>query len=98
MLDLQFSWLHCNTQAHIFKEKKAAYIPTPKGGGFTPSAIKDVAGCLTLIRVSQKQRVWKKYFMKREFNVIIEQDDKGYYIATVPELRVVTPRLRHWIL
>jgi predicted RNase H-like HicB family nuclease len=25
--------------------------------------------------------------MKREFNVIIEQDDKGFYIATVPELR-----------
>jgi hypothetical protein len=22
------------------KEKKAAYIPTPKGGGFTPSSIK----------------------------------------------------------
>ncbi len=25
--------------------------------------------------------------MKKEFNVIIEQDDEGYYIATVPELR-----------
>lgn len=24
---------------------------------------------------------------KREFNVIIEQDDEGYYVATVPELR-----------
>jgi predicted RNase H-like HicB family nuclease len=27
------------------------------------------------------------YFMKREFNVIIEQDSKGYYIITVPEFR-----------
>ena len=25
--------------------------------------------------------------MKREFSVIIEQDDDGYYIATVPELK-----------
>jgi predicted RNase H-like HicB family nuclease len=25
--------------------------------------------------------------MKREFNVIIEQDSDGYYIASVPELR-----------
>ena len=25
--------------------------------------------------------------MKKEFNVIIEQDDEGYYIATVPELK-----------
>jgi predicted RNase H-like HicB family nuclease len=25
--------------------------------------------------------------MKREFNVIIEQDEEGYYVATVPELK-----------
>lgn len=25
--------------------------------------------------------------MKREFNVIIEQDSEGYFIASVPELR-----------
>ena len=25
--------------------------------------------------------------MKREFNVIIERDNEGYYIASVPELR-----------
>ncbi len=25
--------------------------------------------------------------MKREFNVIIERDSEGYYVATVPELR-----------
>ena len=25
--------------------------------------------------------------MKREFSVIIERDDEGYYVATVPELR-----------
>ena len=25
--------------------------------------------------------------MKREFNVIIERDEAGYYVATVPELR-----------
>jgi predicted RNase H-like HicB family nuclease len=25
--------------------------------------------------------------MKREFNVIIEMDSEGYYVATVPELR-----------
>jgi predicted RNase H-like HicB family nuclease len=25
--------------------------------------------------------------MKREFNVIIEKDADGYYVATVPELR-----------
>ncbi|MGA9750236.1 MAG: type II toxin-antitoxin system HicB family antitoxin [Acidobacteriota bacterium] len=25
--------------------------------------------------------------MKREFNVIIEQDADGYFVATVPELR-----------
>jgi predicted RNase H-like HicB family nuclease len=25
--------------------------------------------------------------MKRDFNVIIEKDEKGYYIASVPELR-----------
>ncbi len=25
--------------------------------------------------------------MKREFNVIIERDDEGYYVATVPEIR-----------
>jgi predicted RNase H-like HicB family nuclease len=25
--------------------------------------------------------------MKREFNVIIERDSEGYYLATVPELR-----------
>jgi predicted RNase H-like HicB family nuclease len=25
--------------------------------------------------------------MKREFNVIIEKDSAGYYVATVPELR-----------
>ena len=25
--------------------------------------------------------------MKREFNVIIERDAEGYYVATVPELR-----------
>ena len=25
--------------------------------------------------------------MKREFNAIIEQDAKGYFVATVPELR-----------
>jgi len=25
--------------------------------------------------------------VKREFNVIIERDDDGYYVATVPELR-----------
>lgn len=25
--------------------------------------------------------------MKKEFNVIIEQDEEGYFIATVPELR-----------
>jgi predicted RNase H-like HicB family nuclease len=25
--------------------------------------------------------------MKREFNVIIEQDSEGYFVATVPELR-----------
>ncbi len=25
--------------------------------------------------------------MKREFNVIIERDLEGYYVATVPELR-----------
>jgi len=25
--------------------------------------------------------------MKREFNVIIEKDSTGYYVATVPELR-----------
>jgi len=25
--------------------------------------------------------------MKREFNVIIERDTAGYYVATVPELR-----------
>jgi predicted RNase H-like HicB family nuclease len=25
--------------------------------------------------------------MKREFNVIIERDEEGYYVATVPALR-----------
>ena len=25
--------------------------------------------------------------MKREFNVVIEMDAEGYYVATVPELR-----------
>ncbi len=25
--------------------------------------------------------------MKREFNVIIERDSEGFYVATVPELR-----------
>ena len=25
--------------------------------------------------------------MKREFNVLIERDEDGYYVATVPELR-----------
>ena len=25
--------------------------------------------------------------MKREFDVIIEQDSKGYFVASVPELR-----------
>ena len=25
--------------------------------------------------------------MKREFNVIIQKDPEGYYVATVPELR-----------
>ncbi|MBI3595567.1 MAG: type II toxin-antitoxin system HicB family antitoxin [Nitrospirae bacterium] len=25
--------------------------------------------------------------MKREFNVIIEKDEEGYYVASVPELR-----------
>ena len=25
--------------------------------------------------------------MKREFNVVIEQDSEGYYVASVPELR-----------
>ncbi len=25
--------------------------------------------------------------MKREFNVVIEKDSEGYYVATVPELR-----------
>ena len=25
--------------------------------------------------------------MQREFNVIIERDEDGYYVATVPELR-----------
>ena len=25
--------------------------------------------------------------MKREFNVIIERDSEGYFVATVPELR-----------
>jgi predicted RNase H-like HicB family nuclease len=25
--------------------------------------------------------------MRREFNVIIERDEDGYYVATVPELR-----------
>ena len=25
--------------------------------------------------------------MKREFSVIIERDDEGFYVATVPELR-----------
>jgi predicted RNase H-like HicB family nuclease len=26
--------------------------------------------------------------MKREFNVIIERDEDGYYVASVPELKV----------
>ena len=30
------------------------------------------------------KRVLKK---KREFNVVIEMDSEGYYVATVPELR-----------
>ena len=25
--------------------------------------------------------------MKKEFNVIIEKDEKGYYVGTVPELK-----------
>ena len=25
--------------------------------------------------------------MRREFNVIIERDEKGWYVATVPELK-----------
>ncbi|MEE9466303.1 MAG: type II toxin-antitoxin system HicB family antitoxin [Candidatus Neomarinimicrobiota bacterium] len=25
--------------------------------------------------------------MKREFNVIIERDDEGYYVASVPDLK-----------
>jgi predicted RNase H-like HicB family nuclease len=25
--------------------------------------------------------------MKKEFNVIIERDEEGYYVATVPELK-----------
>lgn len=25
--------------------------------------------------------------MKRQFNVIVERDEDGYYVATVPELR-----------
>ena len=25
--------------------------------------------------------------MKKEFNVLIERDDDGYYVATVPELK-----------
>ena len=25
--------------------------------------------------------------MRREFNIIIERDEEGYYVATVPELR-----------
>jgi len=25
--------------------------------------------------------------MKREFNVVIERDSEGYYVASVPELR-----------
>ncbi len=27
--------------------------------------------------------------MKKEFNIVIEQDEDGYYIASVPELLVV---------
>lgn len=29
----------------------------------------------------------KRFIVDRTFNVIIEQDEDGYYIATVPELR-----------
>jgi len=29
---------------------------------------------------------------KREFSVVIEKDEDGYYVGSVPELRVVTPR------
>jgi len=29
----------------------------------------------------------RRRIMKREFNVIIEEDSEGYFVATVPELR-----------
>lgn len=29
----------------------------------------------------------KGHHKKREFNVVIEKDDEGYFIASVPELR-----------
>lgn len=36
----------------------------------------------TITVESQRRRV-----MKREFNVIIEEDSEGYFVATVPELQ-----------
>jgi len=33
--------------------------------------------------------------MKREFNVIIEKDELGYFVASVPELRDAIHRQSH---
>ena len=37
--------------------------------------------------VGIRRRVRRVSKMNREFNVVIEMDSEGYYVATVPELR-----------
>ena len=37
--------------------------------------------------IGTRRSVGRLSRMKREFNVVIEMDAEGYYVATVPELR-----------
>ena len=39
-----------------------------------------------LYNTNQKQRQFRGAEMKRQYNVVIEQDEDGYYVGIVPEL------------
>lgn len=42
---------------------------------------------ILLLRYGATEEYKKKLYMKRDFNVIIEKDEEGFYIASVPALK-----------
>jgi len=40
----------------------------------------------------------KPQLKERVFNVLVERDEDGYYVASVIELPDVTPRRRPWVI